>query len=71
MAPTMATDELLRKLDALVCDEGQPVTYKWVSRHFSISANLAKRCVRQLQDAPFFTQHASAFSPSCIPKARL
>jgi hypothetical protein len=39
----MATAELLKKLDALVADEGQAVTYKWASRHFNISSNLAKQ----------------------------
>ena len=39
----MATAELLKKLDGLVGDEGQAVTYKWASRHFNISSNLAKQ----------------------------
>lgn len=42
--------EILREIQALVADKLQVVSYKWLSRNFSVSSNYAKRLLKEFVD---------------------
>ncbi|XP_038985125.1 uncharacterized protein LOC103707345 isoform X2 [Phoenix dactylifera] len=42
--------DILPQIQALVCDKLQVVSYKWLSRNFSVSSNRAKRLLQEFVD---------------------
>lgn len=42
--------DILPQIQALVCDKLQVVSYKWLSRNFSVSSNHAKRLLQEFVD---------------------
>jgi DNA polymerase delta subunit 3 len=83
MADSDSAAQIINQLNALVFDHSQVVSYKWLSRNFSVSSNIAKRLLQE-----FVERHGdgleiiyaisgwSKVEPGCysvqlVPKAKL